>query len=390
MISIRDALNGHRNSLGLVRLVMASAVIFDHAFPLGGWGTAPFLGMTRNQQSLGGLAVLGFLGISGYLVTKSGMSTDVLQFLWRRFLRIFPGFWLVLIVSAFIVGPILWLVAGRDLLDYFGYGAGSPYAYLYSNFTLTIGQYQIWDLLVETTPYGEAGFGGPINGSIWTLTYEWLCYLALALLVAAGALAKARIVVPAVAGFLFLMQLVNSVQPGAAALVLPLLGDPWRLNFAFIFFIGATIAIYSHVIPFDHRLGIGAGIASLVLLRLGGFNTIGYVLFAYCVLYVAAALPRQAHWVGAKNDYSYGVYLYGWVVQQILAVAGVWAWGYLPFVALSLLGAFALAWCSWHLVEKQALKLKNWGPGQGLVAIRDSVMRRLSRHNRAPVDVTRS
>ena len=366
MKSLRDALNGHQNSLGLVRLLMASAVIFDHAFPLGGWGTAPFLAMTKNQQSLGGLAVLGFLAISGYLVTKSAMNADVLQFMWRRFLRIFPGYWLVLLVGAFLVGPAIWLATGHPLGDYFSFGDQSPWGYLYNNFTLTIGQYQIKDIYTTTTPFGLAGQGGPINGSIWTLTYEWLCYLMLAGLLVVGVISKAKIVIPLVAGFFFIARVANEVVPNGAAMILPFFSDPWRLNFGFIFFLGATIAIYSHVIPFDHRFGIVAGLGSLALLRVGGFNTVGYVLFAYFVLYLAAALPQQVQWIGKKNDYSYGVYLYGWVVQQILAFLGVWRWGYLPFAVLSLIGAFGFAWLSWHLVEKQALKLKDWGPGRGL------------------------
>lgn len=366
MKSFRDALNGHQNSLGLIRLVMASAVIFDHAFPLGGWGVAPFLALTRNQQSLGGLAVLGFLAISGYLVTKSAMNADVLQFMWRRFLRIFPGYWLVLAVGAFIVGPSIWLATGHPLGEYFSFGAQSPWGYLYNNFTLVVGQYQINDIYVTTTPFGLDGQGGPINGSIWTLTYEWLCYLLLAGLLLLGVLSKARIVIPMVAVFFFIMRVANEVQPGGAALAFPFFGDVWRLNFGFIFFVGATIAVYSHVIPFDHRFGIAAGLGSIVLLRFGGFNTVGYLLFAYFVLYVAAALPQRLQWIGKKNDYSYGVYLYGWVVQQVLAFLGVYRWGYVPFAVLSLIGAFGCAWVSWHVVEKQALKLKDWGPGRGI------------------------
>jgi peptidoglycan/LPS O-acetylase OafA/YrhL len=139
-MSLQEALGGHRNSLGLLRLVFAAAVIFDHAFPLGGWGTAPFLGYTDNQQSLGGLAVVGFFAISGYLIAKSGVSADVVQFMWRRFLRIFPGYWLVLLVGAFLVGPAIWVAEGNALGDYLTLGPGGPIAYLYSNWTLAIGQ----------------------------------------------------------------------------------------------------------------------------------------------------------------------------------------------------------------------------------------------------------
>ncbi len=376
MKSLRDALDGHRNSLGLVRLVLASAVIFDHAFPLGGWGTAPFLAMTKGQQSLGGLAVLGFLGISGYLVTKSAMGADVLQFMWRRFLRIFPGFWGALLVGAFIVGPALWLAAGHNIVEYFGFGSQSPWGYVYNNVTLVIGQYGIQNLLAGTTPFGLAGNGGPINGSIWTLTYEWLCYLMIAGLLVAGVIARAKILIPAIAAFFFIMRVVNEVVPNGAGQIIPFFNDPWRLNFGFIFFIGAAIAAYSHRVPFDHRLGVISGLGSLALLRLGGFDEVGYVLFAYFVLYLAAALPRQVQWIGQKNDYSYGVYLYGWISQQVLAYLGVYRWGYVPFVLLSLMMAGGCAWLSWHLIEKQALKLKSWGPGRGIPYWTDGIRAR--------------
>lgn len=359
-MSMRDALNGHRNSLGIIRLVLAAAVILDHAFPLGGWGTAPFLALTREQQSLGGLAVLGFFAVSGYLVTKSGLGNDGMQFIWRRFLRIFPGFWAVLIFGAFVVGPSVYLLEGRSLTDYFSLAPGGPITYLTANATLQIGQYGINDVFAGNP------FGGPINGSIWTLAYEWLCYLLVMVLVFAGVLAKARLVVPIITAFLAVFQLMNIVMPGALAEMIPLLGDPWRVNFAFIFFIGGCIALYSDRVPYSVPLGVFAIVFSLVTLRVGGFNTMGFIAFAYAVLFLAAWLPQRLQRVGAVNDYSYGVYLYGWVVQQYLAYLGVHLWGYWPYVLLSLVGAFGLAWLSWHLVEKQAMKLKDIGPGRGI------------------------
>jgi peptidoglycan/LPS O-acetylase OafA/YrhL len=362
-MSLQEALGGHRNALGLLRLLFAAAVIVDHAFPLGGWGTAPFLRYTSNQQSLGGLAVVGFFAISGYLIARSGMTSDVLQFMWRRFLRIFPGFWLVLLVGAFLVGPAIWVAEGNDLGDYFTLAPGGPVAYLYSNWTLTIGQWGIHDIYLETTPY----WGGAINGSIWTLVYEWGCYLVIAVLVGFGVLKKAKIVVPLIAAFFFVAQVAALLlEPGALAPLFPTFGDPWRINFGLVFFIGATVAMYADRIPFDDRLGVLSGIAAVGLLRVGGFNTVGYVAFTYFVLYLAARLPRALQRVGAKNDYSYGVYLYGWVVQQVLSFLGVNGWGYVPYVAIALVTAFGLAWLSWHGVEKQTLKLKNWGPGRGL------------------------
>src|SRR5690554_1974512 len=89
--TLGSALQGRSNSLGVIRLVLALLVIVDHAFPLGGFGLDPVWELTRGQASLGLLAVGGFFAISGYLIAKSGLSGDVVQFLWRRFLRIFPA-----------------------------------------------------------------------------------------------------------------------------------------------------------------------------------------------------------------------------------------------------------------------------------------------------------
>jgi peptidoglycan/LPS O-acetylase OafA/YrhL len=379
-MSMREALNGHHNSLGIIRLVLATAVIFDHAFPLGGWGTAPFMAMTRDQQSLGGLAVLGFFAVSGYLVTKSGLSNDGMQFIWRRFLRIFPGVWAVLLFGALVVGPSVYLIEGRSLGDYFSLAPGGPITYFTANATLQIGQYGINDVFAGNP------FGGPINGSIWTLAYEWMCYLIIMGLIFFGVLAKAKTLVPIMTGFLAAFQLMNIVMPGALADMIPLLSDPFRVNFAFIFFIGACIALYADRVPYSVSLGVFAILFSLATLRVGGFNTMGFIAFAYAVLFLAAWLPARLQRVGAVNDYSYGVYLYGWVVQQVLAYAGVHLWGYVPYVALSIIGAFGLAWLSWHLVEKQAMKLKDVGPGFGIAYWREARRRRRERQQSADVD----
>lgn len=392
-MSLREALNGHRNSLGIIRLVLAACVIVDHAFPLGGWGEAPFLAMTHQQQSLGGLAVLGFFAISGYLVTKSAQSSDTLQFLWRRFLRIFPGFWAVLIVGALIVGPIFWMLEGHALGDYFGFGPGSPWAYLYKNALLYVGQYQIWDIWSTTTPYGLAGNGGPINGSIWTLVHEFTCYLLIAGLLFFLVLKRAKVLVPIIAGCFLVLQIVNLLSgdgTGAteATRIVPYLGSYWPANFGLIFFSGATLAVYADRIPYSNWLGAGAGVVSLFTLRFGGFNTFGYLTTAYFVMFLAARLPKALHRVGARNDYSYGVYLYGWIIEQILAYVGVHRWGYAPYVLLSLLGAGACAVASWHLVEKQALKLKDLGPGLGFAGIATAVRAAAMRERRPAGDVS--
>ena len=364
-LSISEALKGTNNSLGLIRLVLASIVIFDHAFPLGGFGQDPFWTLTRGQASLGSLAVAGFFAISGYLITKSGMSGDVIQFLWRRTLRIFPAYWLVLLVTAFLIGPMIWLFDGKSFWNYFTLGGNGPVHYFTANWTLNIGTYGIHNLLTATTPYGLQVGASAFNGSIWTLIYEWNCYLIIAVLVAFGVLRNSKVLVPVIAGFFFVLQIASILNPSAVDLIFPKLADVHMITLGLTFMIGAVLAIYSKVIPFDNRLGILCGVVLLATLRYGGFSTVGLAAGAYFVMYLAARLPKQLQWIGAKNDYSYGIYIYGFLVQQTIAYFGWYKLGYAPFVAIALIITFGFAWVSWHLVEKHAMALKNAGPGRG-------------------------
>ena len=260
-ISISEALAGHRNSLGLIRLVLASVVIIDHAFPLGGYGRDPFWYATHGQASLGSLAVAGFFAISGYLIAKSGMSGDVVQFMWKRTLRIFPAYWVVLLVTAFLVAPLLWVAGGASLTSFFSgaNGGPTPYFYFTGNWTLDIHTYGIYDLLSSTTPYGREIGGSAFNGSIWTLIYEWRSYLIIAVLVAFGILTRARAVVPMLAIFFFILQLMAAVNWDAVVALVPsFLADQYMITLGFTFLVESVDFVCTTLI----WARIGSSIAS--------------------------------------------------------------------------------------------------------------------------------
>jgi len=83
---------------------------------------------------------------------------------------------------------------------------------------------------------------------------------------------------------------------------------------------------------------------------------------AYPLLWLGIHLPSPFQKVGARNDYSYGVYIYGWPVQQLLGIWGVQHWGYVAFTLAGIAGALTCAFISWHLVEKRALSMKKLNP----------------------------
>lgn len=363
--SLADGLAGHKNSFGVIRLVLASAVIFSHAFPIGGWGEDPLLAHSLNQENVGGIAVLGFFAISGYLIAKSGLNADALQFIWRRILRIFPAYWLVLLVAAFIVGPIAWMMTGHAITSYLSFGPGGPVRYLLANADLNIRQWGVYDIFASTTPYGKVG-GAVFNGSIWTLIYEWGAYLIIWILLIFGVLSRAKFMVLILTGFYFVAEIASRVVPGSAGQILPYFGDHYRVSLPLIFLYGACLALYAHRVPLDGRLAALAAVVGLLTLWKGGLTVLGYPAIAYFVLWLAAALPKRFHWIGAKNDYSYGIYLYGFLVAQFLAFLGVYKLGYIPFSLATLAVSVGCAWLSWHGIEKRALALKDWGPGRGL------------------------
>lgn len=363
-VPLANGLSGRRNALGVIRFVLAAAVIVSHSFPLSGHGEDPVLGWSRGQQNLGGFAVIGFFAISGYLIAKSGTRNDILQFAWARVLRIFPAFLAVLLISAFVVGPIAWKLMGRGFTSYFT-TSGGPFSYLANDWTLTIHQWGILDIF-SATPYGQSENGLSVfNGSLWTLTYEWTCYVLIGAFVLFGLLRRFKIVVPILTVVLLGMQLAR-VAGASFVAVVPWLGDQYIVSLGLIFMIGATFAMYADRIVLDYRLFLFCAALTVFTARKGGFEIIGYPAFAYVLFWLAAKLPDALKRLGSKNDYSYGLYVWGFLVQQIVAALGWYHFGFIAYVAICLVFSVIMAWLSWHGLEKHALAIKGWGPGRGV------------------------
>jgi len=363
-LSILGSLDGHNNSLGLLRLVFALVVIVDHAFPLGGFPGQPRFGASGLQESLGGTAVAGFFAISGYLVLRSALAGGFFRFIWKRALRIFPGYWVALLVGVLAVGPVVWLLEGGSLEAYFLPGDQSVSHYLVANFDLSIGAYSVWDIFQTTTPYGVAIGVGGLNGSLWTLTYEWSSYLIVGALLGLGLLRFTRATVVIVAGiFGFINTLYFFDQQLAVSAFGSIVNQPFA-GFGFVFFVGASLAAYADTIRLNKWVGIACGIVVLVSLVGVGWKVVGLAALPYFLLWVAAVLPARFQWIGRKNDYSYGIYLYGFLIQQTTAYFGLHLLGIVPWTVICIGLAFGMAWLSWNLVERPALSLKSRGPGR--------------------------
>ena len=354
-IRFAQGLAGRSNAFGLLRLVLALLVIVSHAFPVGGWGADPMGSWTAGQAELGDLAVVGFFAVSGYLITLSARRTSLPLYLWRRFLRIMPAFWFTLLFTALVVGPLYYGRSHGDLEGYFTEPNG-PGSYVGRNWLLMMQQFTIHDVFTDA-PLGD----GVLNGSLWTLFFEALCYLIVGGLASTGLLSdERRWCAPALALVFYAVSAVMPLIPLSSFTIAEL------ARLGSVFLTGATIALYREWLPF------AGWIASLSLAvvgataLVGGLRTIGYIALCYLILWAAGRAPKAWHRIGSVNDLSYGVYIFAWPVQMALAIHGVPSLGFGWYVLSCVLVVLPLAALSWWLIEKPAMTLKDrfpWSAG---------------------------
>ena len=341
--SLADAFDPKGNLLTPMRLGLAAVVAVSHAFALG-TGTQPHLG----AETLGDLAVDAFFVVSGFLVVSSLLRLrSVARYGWHRALRILPGFWVCLLVTALVVAPLLAVLEGLPASAPFTTPGRSAVDYVVANAGLLMRQFGI-DGLLTGAPTPDV-----LDGALWTLAYEAACYVALAALGLAGLLRSVRrlAAVVAVLWLLTVVQALGSVEVGPARM----------LRFGLLFGLGALAWLAAARVPARGRtarlLTVGS-VAVLVpsVLLLPDYRAVAAPAFAYLCLRLVVA-GREPRWLRA--DLSYGLYVYHWPLQQVLVVAGLASAGVAVLAVVSLAGGLLLAAASWWWVEKPALGLKS-------------------------------
>ena len=323
--SLGEVLNDRGNSLTLVRVVLAALVIVGHSASLSGLADHPLVG----GVGLGSWGVLGFFAISGYVVAQSRSRLRVHEFLRNRALRILPAFWVVIILTALVAAPLAaWIESSA--VD-----PRSAALYVLRNAGLVINQLSISDTL------GTAPFTDAWNGSLWTLEQEAGWYLVVAVVFVSRRVRR-HLVAVSFLGLVCLTAL-NAVAPGFSIL-------------GAFFVAGVLIFSIRERVLITPMLVVAA--AAVVILA-GTFNRVVLVAplaVAYLVL-SAAACPVPSALIG--SDVSYGLYIYAFPVQQLLAVSGVQRFGLAAFTVASFVATLPLAWLSWRFVEAPSLRLRR-------------------------------
>jgi peptidoglycan/LPS O-acetylase OafA/YrhL len=328
--------NGRDNNLNLIRMVAATGVLVSHAWPVssGDVDQQP-LSQTLNGIDLGNISVYVFFAISGYLVAQSFVRSGSLKRFWSaRALRIFPGLLVALLITALIIGPLLTVAAMED------FWRAVP-SYVLRNVTLFSLQ-QYLPGVFSGNPVGSV-----TNIPLWTLKYELTCYAALMVLGVAGVLKSRRLMIAAALVFLLAYTAVLYFQPHQALVSLAQLALP--------FLTGVCFFVWRDRIPLSFPLGVALVFLSFLTYKTPVFREVLVFTLTYCVFllaYLPGGLIRRYNRIG---DYSYGIYIYAFPIQQIIAFQGVT--DPLTNILLAFPLTLGCAGLSWWLIEKPALAL---------------------------------
>lgn len=329
-----------KNSLDLLRLLAAAFVLFSHQYALMGLPEPSFLGWT----TFGGAGVTIFFFLSGMLVWSSwARDPDLKRFFVRRSLRIFPALWVVVLGSVFLLGPAFSTLRWPDY-----FAASETWRYLSTALLL----------VRHTLPgvFADNPFPLAVNGSLWTLPVEFLCYITVAVLGSLKVAPQGLLI----AANLLLVVLLASFAPLITGLRFAPHFEMIAMFWAGVFY-GYCIQQPLNAI-LDKKLTLVLVVAAFLafsLLGPRGLERMAMLVCAAGLVHLALRISIGAKLTDPLGDLSYGVYIFAFPVQQMVVHWGKGrGWSFGVYFSLSLLVTGGLAYASWHLVEKRALRFK--------------------------------
>ncbi len=287
--------------------------------------------------------MFGFFTISGYLITASRFANPLGRYLVLRVTRIYPAFVVCLVVTAGVFAPVAWAAEGRDWSGFLATPT-TPLAYVLDNLALRVNDYD-----VAGTP-SAVPYPGAWNGSLWTLYFEFLCYLLIGLVLCLGVVRRHPwLLGPAFGVSVLAWATVDVWAPGAYSDLVLLA----RLLPAFLG--GALVHVAMRGRPLRRPVALAAiALAGFLVVTVDHWGAqLASPLIAYALLWLSTVLPSPA--VARRHDISYGVYIYAFPVQQLLVYAGAHRFGLVGYDVLAALVTAAVAVLSWRLVERPAL-----------------------------------
>jgi len=325
------------DNFDFIRVAAAFGVLISH--------TPPLHNNTFPLGWLGGVCVFTFFALSGYLVSGSWERDPHLgRFVARRILRVFPGLAAVILVAALIIGPFLTTLSIDDYLE-----SAKLKNYLRSMF-LFPAYTAFLPGVFETNPYKNT-----VNGSLWTLPMEVFMYAILGLMGALGFLHKR------IAPLILLLAIAGCIKIAMQHPVkLFLTMDLHELSSCAAAFFGGMLMWNSrNKIPKFSLAWIPLTIAGYMAFGTRFFTPIILIGIPYAAISLGHASTPYLRRFGRYGDFSYGIYIYAFLIQQ--TIIAIWpSINIIPYFftvsALTLVAAFF----SWHVVEKPANSLKRF------------------------------
>ncbi len=333
----------NHNNLDFFRVLCAALVVYGHSFALfpdvlKTDAVARWVGFTYS----GALAVKVFFFISGLVVTNSLLTKkDPVAFVISRVFRIWPALALVLVMSAYVIGPMFTTLDVAAYLQQPG-----VFKYVADGLKLNT-QYYLPGVFVGT---GSAA----VNGALWSIYYEVVAYVVLLTVFLLGVLKS-----PLAAVVVFAMVVVDSVLTDKF-LFTTIWNNPEVTQLAPCFALGVLAALFKQRIPVNFQVALGF----VLLYGLFRKHTYNYYFFYLCVFYVVVYLSSLDVFLKIKSrtDISYGMYLWGWPVQKIVFIY-LASYGLLANQVVSVALTALMGFVSWHVIEKHGVR---WGSALSL------------------------
>lgn len=334
--------NDKSNGFGALRLLFASLVIVSHAPEMAtGDRSRELLTGLFGTMSFGEVAVDCFFLISGYLITASMLSNRQ-GYLVRRAVRIFPAYFVAYWICILLVAPLAGMNTFEVSVMDWAKAALRPLLLMGPKGT---------DIFVGTA-YSA------LDGSMWTIPYEFRCYLLTYALGIFGFLGRPRLIV-AITCVVLTAYITSQLYPemNVSYATSAFIGKPNEtLRLIAAYLVGASYRVSGISFRKDIALAVVPVLFVLMFMDIAAEPALlvlgGYILFT-------TALRVDSVWfkkLNARTDISYGVYLYAWPITALL-------YWYMPSIdiwmnaAITAVLSCAAGWCSWTLVEKPAMRL---------------------------------
>lgn len=333
----------HYNNFDFLRLFFASAVIISHSFPL----TAReeiFAKWSSGQFDLGALSVHIFFAISGYLIFQSlQRSKNIADYIWKRILRLYPALIAVLLITMLIL-PLVY--DGKNIVKELSY-----WSYLFNGLSLYNLQYHVAGVF-ENNPYPKS-----INGSLWTLSYEFTMYISF---LALFAVRKNKLSLYLLLFAFSAMYLASVFRPDLLSGILKHIQinsqNLYRLG---SYFLAGALLTFVNLPRFNTTFfRCTLFVVLLTSIFFYKFKFVAPVVLPILVISIGILQTKYISKIGLKlGDISYGMYIYGFLVQQLLL--HYFNLSTYLLMVISLIITFIPAYLSWHLIESKALQYKS-------------------------------